>query len=158
MLTRIREFLKSTPGKIVAICLVGLVLVITAVNVLALLGDDSKSNSYTTYICTETLKTFRHKNEIGESIPILSPYSGKNTGVPAEPCYWTRDGGTKSEPTWVLVNEAIGSHEPTFCPDCGRLVRPRNPAPTPGATPPPTREEYQARHPADAEGPRDDRR
>lgn len=112
------------------------------------------------YICTETGKTFLHRNQVGESLPIHSPFSGKDTGVPAEPCYWTKDGGTKSEPTWVLVNEFIHKPGPTFCPDCGRLVIGHNPHPGPGVRPPPTREEWTARMaPQDAvQAARDDTR
>ncbi len=100
---------------------------------------------YSMYIDTETGKTFRHKNETGETHPIESPYSGKRTGVVAEPCFWTADGGTKSEPTWVLLNELAGKQGPTFCPDCGRLVVGHNPQPGEGVRPAPTKEEYAAR-------------
>jgi hypothetical protein len=64
-----------------------------------------------------------------------------NTGYPAEACYWTADGGTKTEPTWVLMNAVLGKPGPTFCPDCGRLVVARNPMPGPGVKPPPTQQE-----------------
>ncbi len=107
-------------------------------------GDLPPSAFARTYICTETGKTFQHQDKQGEIYPILSPYSGKNTGVPAEPCFWTADGGAKKEPTWVLLNSLAGKPEPTFCPDCGRLVVGHNPRPRPGAKPPPKREEYDA--------------
>lgn len=47
----------------------------------------------------------------------------------SEACYYMRDGKVKSKPTYVLVNELIGKNEPTICPDCGRKVVLRNPAP-----------------------------
>jgi hypothetical protein len=109
-------------------------------------GGTPSSVLYDTFICSETGKTFEHKLRLDEEIPVLSPYSGKNTGVPAEPCYWTAEGGTKDEPTWVLLNELCGKPGPTFCPDCGRLVVHRNPPPGSVAHPPPTQEEYAARH------------
>ena len=73
--------------------------------------------------------------------------SGKKTGVPAEACYWTADGGTKKNPTWVLLNELAGKPGPTFCPDCNRLVVGHNPAPGPAggaaiAKLPPKRDDY----------------
>ncbi|MCB9858252.1 MAG: hypothetical protein H6818_21420 [Phycisphaerales bacterium] len=84
------------------------------------------------YICSETLETFQHKPEVGESIPIDSPFSKKKTGYPAEKCYWTKDGKQKLIPTYVLMNENLGIKKPTICPDCGRLVVPHNPLPPKG--------------------------
>ncbi len=107
-------------------------------------GGTSRAFSRT-YICTETGKTFRHEPEKGETLPIYSPYSHKNTGMPGEACYWAADGKIKKEPTWVLLNSEVGKPEPTFCPDCGRLVVGHNPVPKPGDKPSPTREEYYAR-------------
>jgi len=98
------------------------------------------------YICTETGKTFSHVDKMGETHPIYSPYSHKDTGVPAEPCYWTAAGKIKAKPTWVLLNSLAGGQEPTFCPECGRLVTKHNSSPSPGDEPPPTREMYEAQH------------
>lgn len=108
-------------------------------------GDTVDDAYYTTYICTETGKSFRHKNALGERLPIYSPYTGKNTGMPAEACFWTADGQPKDSPTWVLLNEEMGKTGPTFCPDCGRLVVGHNPRPGAGVRPPPTRAEFAAR-------------
>jgi hypothetical protein len=108
-------------------------------------GDTVDDAYYTTYICTETGKVFRHKNVLGETLPIYSRYSGKNTGMPAEACYWTADGHPKTDPTWVLLNEEQGKSGPTFCPDCGRLVVGHNPRPGSGVKPPPNRAEFAAR-------------
>ena len=96
-------------------------------------------------MCSETGKPFKAELGEGSKIPVRSPYSGRNTGYPAEFCYWTKDGRAKSEPTPVLVNFYLNGSEPSFCPDCDRLVVPRNPGPFPGAKPPPTRAEYQPR-------------
>jgi hypothetical protein len=99
-----------------------------------------------TFICSETGKAYTHVLVLGDSIPLYSPYSGKNTGYPAEFCYWTADGHIKDTPTPVLLNSYIGVPGPTFCPDCGRLVVARNPRPGPNSKPPPTREEYERMH------------
>ena len=81
------------------------------------------------YVCSETLKTFAHQLEPGEVEPILSPYSGKNTGYMAELCYWTKSGKRKKTPTYILLNEHLGRTEKTICPDCGREVVGHNPPP-----------------------------
>jgi hypothetical protein len=143
----IRRHLAGRGGKVVAIvgCAVA-ICVAVYVCIGFMKGGTPDAANYTTYVCSETGKSFRHRNELGETIPIYSPHSGKNTGYPGEACYWTADGQTKSEPTWVLLNEAIGKSGPTFCPDCGRLVVGHNPRPTPGGKPPPTRAQILARN------------
>ncbi len=98
------------------------------------------------FMCAQTGKAFEHKLQIGQSIPVESPYSGKKTGYPAEPCFWTADGGTRPEPTFVLLKKYTGSSDPTFCPDCKRMVVGLNPAPEPGRKPPITEQEYLARN------------
>lgn len=143
----LRRLLRSTAGRIIAVVL-AMVFMSTAVYaVISFLKGNNPEAAYSTmYMCTETGKPFRHTNKIGETQPIHSPFSGKNTGVPAEACYWTADGQTKKEPTWVLLNELAGKAGPTFCPDCGRLVVGHNPPPGPGVKPPPTREQYLSRN------------
>jgi hypothetical protein len=65
---------------------------------------------------------------VGEAAEIVSPF--KSRAYPAELCYWKSDGGTKSEPTVVLLRQYVeGRDTPTYCPDCGRLVIPGNPVP-----------------------------
>jgi hypothetical protein len=93
------------------------------------------------FICAETGKPFALTITPGMTLPVRSPHSGKNTGYPAEFCYWTSDGNTRTEPFPVLLNSYLGKRDPTFCPDCGHLVRSRNPLPVPGS-PPPTRQQY----------------
>lgn len=97
------------------------------------------------FVCSETGKAFTGTPEIGEPPILISPYSGKRTGYPAELCYWTADGKVRKEPFPVLLNEQIDKAGPTFCPDCGRLVVHHNPMAEPGRTPPPTRAEYDQR-------------
>jgi hypothetical protein len=149
MIEQFRRFLSSTAGKVAAAFVSFALLGVAYCSVRSFLkGDTPDTAFYTTYVCTETGKSFRHLNQIGETLPILSPYSGKNTGMPAEPCYWTKEGKAKADPTWVLLNseKPVPEPEPTFCPDCGRLVVPRNPPPKDGRPPPPTREEWFAQH------------
>ena len=95
------------------------------------------------FICAETGESFVHAVEHGESLPARSPHTGKDTGYPAERCYWTADGTIKGEPTAVLLNQFVGKAGTTFCPDCDRLVVGHNPQPAPGDTPPPTRDRYK---------------
>lgn len=82
-----------------------------------------------TYICAETGKSFTHRLVIGETEPILSPFTNRNTGWRAEACYWTKDGRARKKPTWVLVKQRMGQQGQTFCPDCGREVTPHNALP-----------------------------
>ena len=109
------------------------------------LGDSAAvaSASERPYICAKTGQTFTYHLKKGDVTPVASPHSGENTGYPAERCFWTRNGQVKDEPTFVLLNAYAGKSEPTFCPDCERLVVGLNPAPMAGDKPPPLRGEYR---------------
>jgi hypothetical protein len=98
------------------------------------------------FICAKTRKSFWFTVQEGTMIPVLSPYSHEATGYEAELCYWTAGGEIKADPTAVLLNSHLGRGEPTFCPDCGRLVVPLNPAPRVGDRPPPRREDFLQRN------------
>ena len=151
----VNQFLSTKGGRITAVALGVIGLGVAVYSIVTYLKGDMPSNAfYTTYVCAETGKSFRHKNEMGETIPILSPFSGKNTAYPGEACFWNADGSTKPEPTWVLLNDAIGKSGPTFCPDCGRLVVGHNPRPVAGGKAPPTRAQYAARNTGIASTPR----
>lgn len=92
-----------------------------------------------TFYCIEAKKPFEYSLLEGDKWPVISPFTGKATGYPAERCYWTKDGKRKAEPTYVLLNETLGKSGDTICPECGRLVVGHNPAPgedVPLATPP----------------------
>lgn len=85
---------------------------------------------YRTLVDSETGEVFvDFKVPTGSTFPIKNPKSGKPTLYMGEPCYWTKDGKAKLEPTWVLVKQSIGLPGPTICPDCGRKVVPHNPTP-----------------------------
>jgi hypothetical protein len=104
-------------------------------------GDVPGDPNLLTYVDSTTGQTFKHRNQLGESLPVISPYTNAPTGYPGFPCYWTKSGELKKDPTWVILNSLLGKKEPTFCPDCGRLVSPQARPPRPGDRPPPTQEE-----------------
>jgi hypothetical protein len=142
----VRDFLETPAGKAVG---VGLALAAGLLFWFSLrknlTNEAAALSRERVMMCAETGKSFKAELGEGSKIPVKSPYSGKETGYPAEFCYWTRDGQTKSEPTPVLINFYLNKGEPSFCPDCDRLVVPRNPTPFPGVKPPPTRAEYKPR-------------
>jgi hypothetical protein len=142
MLEAIRKFLDSSAGKAVAgiVVVVGLVIAFYSLRGLTA-SEGEEASSKRMFIDAETMQSFRYTVAPGTKIPVKAP-SGKETGYPADACTWTKDGKVKAEPTWVMVNDWLGKKEPTFCPDCGRLVVGHNPPAAEGMTPPPTKEEY----------------
>lgn len=139
-----REWLDSAGGKIVtgALLLVAVAVVFIAVkNAFGPSAEVAEANKRV-FIDADTGKSFTHTLKEGDVFPVKAP-SGKEVGYPAELCYWTRDGQIKEEPTAVLLNEWVGKSGPTFCPDCGRLVRGHNPRPQPGDPPPPTQQQHR---------------
>jgi len=142
----LREFLNSPKGRTLSIA-GGLVMVALAIFLLRRNVGPSEAEAISRdrmFIDAKTGKPFAHEIAMGETIPVTAP-SGDKSGYPAELCYWTKDGGTKADPTPVLLKSYIGQSGPTFCPDCGRLVVGHNPMPQPGSKPPPTEAEYKAR-------------
>ena len=142
MLERLREFFKSPAGMGIAAVLV-LIGLVFAVNAIRGFGSTEASENAAgrMFIDAQTGKAYSIKLEVGMPFPAPAP-SGGNTGYPAEACYWTKDGKPKTSPTYVLLNSYKNSEDPTFCPDCGRLVVAHNPRATADATPPPTKDEY----------------
>ena len=143
MLEAIRKFLKTPAGLGVAVVLALACLGAAYYSVRGAFSSEGAAISADRmFIDAATGKPFRHELTMGEPIPVKAP-GGGNTGYPAEACYWTKDGKIKTEPTWVFVaGPWKGTSEPTFCPDCGRLVVGHNPKPESGAKPPPTKAEY----------------
>jgi hypothetical protein len=107
-------------------------------------SDAGAASQDRVFICAETGRVFRHRLVMADTIPVRSPYTGKATGYPAELCYWTSDGRAGREPIAVLLNTYRGGGEPTFCPECGRLVVKHNPCAGANTAPPPTMAEYKA--------------
>ena len=142
MLERLREFLRSRAGTGVAAVLV-LVGLVAAVQALRGFGtsDAEAISAERMFIDATTGKPYEVELKVGMPMPAPAP-SGGNTGYPAEKCYWTKDGKEKEDPTYVLLNVYKGNKDPTFCPDCGRLVVGHNPVPGEGVSPPPTKEEH----------------
>ena len=143
----LRKFFDTTLGKVSA----GVVLVVACIACYVEIKNSVVSPAVAmerdrTFICSVTGKTFQYELQLGETIPVLSPYTNQRTGYPAEFCYWNKDGSIRTDPTPVLLNSWIGKPGPTFCPVCGRLVVPHNPMARPGMTPPPTQEEWEAEH------------
>ena len=140
------NLLESRAGKTVAIVLfLGGIGVAGYVIKTSFMSSVVSAERHRIFVDSVTLQGFTHDLQKGESIPVDAPSGGK-TGYPAELCYWTKDGQPKSDPTPVLMNTWIGKPEPTFCPDCGRLVVGHNPPAVAGARPPITREQYEMRH------------
>jgi hypothetical protein len=141
----VREFLDSTAGKAasIALIIVGVIAIfLVGKNVFGPSADVAAANSRT-FIDLSTMKPFQYELKAGDSVPVAAP-SGQKAGYPAELCWWTKDGKVRSTPYPVLLNSWKHEAEPTFCPDCGRLVTPQNPAPVgTNPTPPPTKEEYK---------------
>jgi hypothetical protein len=149
----VREFLNSNAGKGVTIAFILIALGVVFFSIKGSFGSSEIQNfaNTRTFICAETLKPYQYELTATSKIPAPSPFSGKNTGYPAEMCYWTKEGKIRPTPYPVLLNSYRKLPEPTFCPDCGRLVTVRNPAPQSGAKPPPTEAEWKANprsHPA----------
>ena len=151
------DFLRTPRGKAVGTITASLALIAVAVLFYSYFGTskEARAANHRVFICAETRKTFEADLKVGMTIPIHSPHSGKDTGWPAELCYWNKDGTAKKEPTPVLLRSYVGERGPTFCPDCGRLVVGHNPFPVEGMRPPPTEEEYKQRRAAANHGERE---
>lgn len=139
----LREFFQKPAGKVVALVLVLVGLSAAGWSIWSNSRNPAADAANTRwFVDSATMKPFRYNLKMGETVPVVAPSGGK-TGYPAELCYWTADGKVKDEPTPVLLNRWINKPEPTFCPDCGRLVRELNPVAEPGRKPPPKKDEYR---------------
>ncbi len=95
------------------------------------------------FIDSVTGKTFRAPVHIGETFPVMSPYTGRKTGYPVAWSWWSRGGRPLAKPQPVLMNSWVGKSGPTFAPLTGRLVYPMETKPYPGERPPPTKQQYE---------------
>jgi hypothetical protein len=146
-----REFLNSNGGKIAATALLILAIALAVFMFRSSFGapSDIAAANDRVFIDATTGKPFSRELKPGMAVPIEAP-SGKKTGYPAEMCWWTKDGKVRKEPYPVLLNTWVGKPEPTFCPDCGRLVVPHNPSPGGGGnlTPPPIKQDFKGAGPS----------
>jgi hypothetical protein len=126
-----REFTQSKVGRGLTIGLLGIAIVALAASIRSNLGESDAVEAANTgyFICTETGKSFQYTIKLGDTLPVMSPFSGRKTGVMGELCYWTPQGTIETTPTVVLLNESAGKPGPTFCPKCDRLVVKDNPPP-----------------------------
>ena len=147
MFEKLRKFFQSGAGVATAagLLIIGLIAMVIAVRG-ALTSEAETLSANRVFVDSTTMKPFKVTLKEGMEIPCKAP-SGGMTGYPSEECWWTKDGKVRSEPYYVLLNEALGKPGPTFCPDCGRLVVGHNPHPQPGSRPPPTQAEYKGRPP-----------
>ena len=141
----IREILRKPQGKWVAAGLLVIGIAGAIYEAKGFVRTDPGATDIWVDMGTNPPSTFTVHLSTGMTIPIDAP-SGAKKGYPAERCYWTKDGHVKSEPTYVVLNTRLGKPEPTFCPDCGRLVVAHNPLAEEGQRPPQTEEEYKQRH------------
>jgi len=141
-----RETLQGPAGKVIA----GVVVVVGLASAYASyraggpsLADQSLRR---TFVDAETGQPFPVTLTPDMVVPVKSPFTGRDTGVEPELCYWTADGQPKDVPDPVLLN---ANHipplpGPTFCPVCHRLVIGHNPRALPGMKPPITEADYKA--------------
>ena len=98
------------------------------------------------FLCSVDGNQFFYGMKEHESPPVNCPKCKKTTAYPCEACYYTKDGGIKDSPTWVILNHYLGKKGDTICPDCGHVVIGHNPDPrkrepvleTPADSEPPT--------------------
>ena len=146
MFEKLKEFTGTRAGRVVSGTCAALALACAGYAAYSSIGSGpAELSANRVFIDADTLQSFHCELRAGMTLPVKSPYSGKNTGYPAEMCYWTRDGKVSDKPTPVLLNSYKGIHDPTFCPECGRLVIAHNPHPMPESKPPPTAQDYRNR-------------
>jgi hypothetical protein len=140
----IREWLNTSAGKAASIGSAVLLILVALYMIKSSATSDAAALSREgLFVDAKTGKGFNYTFQVGDTIPVTAP-SGEKNGFPAELCYWTKDGKISTNPTYVLLNRYLNKPEPTFCPDCGRLVRLRNPSPVEGK-PPPVQSEFKGR-------------
>ncbi len=139
-----RKFFESPAGKLTVLIGVAIMLGV-AFAMYRNSGNAIDATNQRMFIDATTLKPFPHELVGGEQIPIKAP-SGNMSGYAAEMCNWTADGKVSDQITYVLLNEVVGKKGPTFCPTCGRLVRPNNRLGQDGVSPPPTEAEWKKSH------------
>src|SRR5689334_15372498 len=105
MIERLRQFLSTSQGKIVGIIAALILVILLVVQMSRGLGSSAEdATRKRTFVCSDTGKMFQATIEPGTTMPVKSPYSGRNTGYLAyEICSWTNDGHVSNEPTYVVL-------------------------------------------------------
>jgi len=143
---KIQDFFTTGAGRYTAALLFVVAILVAFLSFMHNFGK-SDALSYSDaplFIDSVTGQSFHYQLHVGDMIPVLSPFTGKNTAYPADFSWWSKDGTILQTPEPVLMNSWIGKLGPTFAPISGRLVTPHEQPPLPGSKPPPTREEYYA--------------
>ncbi len=139
------EWLHSGPGRITVITVLIITLAAGAWTMQRYFGPDSakRFSDNPLFIDSVTGKAFHYDLKTGDTIPVMSPFTGHNTGYPAAFSYWSRGGRILRRPEPVLLNSWLGKAGPTFAPLSGRMVTAHEKPPRPGSPPPPTRAQYE---------------
>src|SRR5688572_4306537 len=119
-MNRFREWLETDTGRYAALAMMTFALLVAAWMVFRQFGGGVAALSANrVFVDANTNEPFELTLTMGETIPVPSPHSGgQRVGYEAEPCYWTREGKSKSEPTWVLPRAKVDpAAVPTFCHD-----------------------------------------
>jgi hypothetical protein len=146
----VREFLQTGPGRLLSlgVILIGLSLAVYEIWANVRPAQAVSDSHERWFVNIETGKAFQADVQVGQSNILVCPDTGKQTGYPAELCYWNVDGSVKQVPDKVVLNRTLGKPGPTFCPYCHRLVVGHNPSPLDHSelSPPPTEAEWRAAH------------
>jgi hypothetical protein len=142
---RLHAWLHTMPGRMIVIGFFTVVLAGLAWSMLRYLGPNAaqRYSAAPLFIDSVTGQTFHYQLKIGDTIPVLSPFTHRNTGYPAAFSYWSKGGHILKHPEPVLLNSWIGKRGPTFAPLSGRLVVAAEKPPRPGSRPPPTKQQYE---------------
>jgi hypothetical protein len=145
MLNRFQEWLHTAVGRITVVGVLIIALADTGWSMMRYFGPNAAQqySNAPLFIDSVTGKTFHYQLKIGDTIPVLSPFTGRNTGYPAAFSYWSKSGRILAHPEPVLLNTWLGKRGPTFAPLSGRLVVADEKPPRPGSTPPPTKAQYE---------------
>ncbi len=74
-------------------------------------------------MCSETGELFTFDlDDIEGTYPMVNPKTGKKTLFPTVVCY-ARECGKKPGGTRLIMNRFLGKEGPTYCPNCGVLVK-----------------------------------
>lgn len=142
---RLQEWLHTSMGRTTVTAILIMALVGAAWSMMRYFGPNSaqRYSGSPLFIDSVTGKTFYYQLKIGDTIPVLSPFTHRRTGYPASFSYWSKGGHILTHPEPVLLNSWLGKSGPTFAPLSGCLVTANEKPPRPGAAPPPTKAQYE---------------